>query len=55
MSTSTMRAATSNATSNPPGTTQLSCGCVVASQTGSIPACPKGCTQDTPDRLRRWA
>jgi hypothetical protein len=46
---------TTNATANPVNTTQLSCGCVVASPPGAgMPSCPRGHTQDTPDHRRRW-
>ncbi|MEV4212540.1 hypothetical protein [Micromonospora sp. NPDC049662] len=40
---------TSNATANPPGTTQLGDGCVVPSQTGRSVTCEHG--PDVPDHI----
>ncbi len=40
---------TSNATSNPAGTTQTPDGCVVPSQTGTLATCQHG--RDVPDHI----
>jgi hypothetical protein len=41
---------TSNATANPPNTTQVPDGCVVPSQTGRLVTCEHG-GRDVPDHL----
>ncbi len=49
-----MANATTNATLNPPNTTQLPCGCVVTSISGQLVTCPNGHDQDRPNHRRPW-